>query len=62
MSKQRLPTRGLWAIFAMPAALALLAAVGLFAALLGDGGWDVLAWIGLGIPVAISFSALCRTR
>ncbi len=29
--------------------IALLASAGLFAALLGDGAWDALAWLGLGL-------------
>jgi hypothetical protein len=40
----------LWTVFAMPGFIALLGALGLFAALLGDGGWDALAWVGLGLP------------
>ncbi|QHB25672.1 hypothetical protein TCK1_326 [Pseudomonas monteilii] len=35
-------------IFAWPALIALLGALGLFAALLGDGWWDGLSWLGLG--------------
>ncbi|WP_277052479.1 hypothetical protein [Zestomonas thermotolerans] len=41
--------------FAIPGVLAMLGAVGLFAALLGDGGWDALAWIGLGLPALLGF-------
>lgn len=37
-------------IFAWPLLIALLSAIGLFAALLGDGAWDSLAWLGLGAP------------
>jgi hypothetical protein len=48
------------AVFGMPLAIGLLTAAGLFAALLGDDAWDVLAWVGLGIPVAISLVALRR--
>ena len=39
--------------FAIPAALGGLSAVGLFAALLGDGPWDALAWLGLGLPALL---------
>ncbi|BBK43507.1 hypothetical protein STVA_35270 [Allostella vacuolata] len=38
-------------IFAAPAAIALLSIVGLVAALLGDGVYDILSWIGLLVPV-----------
>lgn len=42
-----------WKVFTMPLVIALLSAAGLFAALLGDGPWDGLSWIGLGIPAVI---------
>lgn len=43
-----------WKVFGMPCLIALLGAAGLFAALLGDGPWDVLAWVGLALPVGYS--------
>ncbi|MGE8111737.1 hypothetical protein [Pseudomonas sp. NPDC086566] len=49
-------------IFAWPALIALLSAVGLFAALLGDGWWDSLAWLGLGISAALGLSGFWRRR
>jgi hypothetical protein len=39
---------GLWA---WPLALALLTALGLISALLGDGVWDVVSAVALGLPV-----------
>ena len=39
--------------FAIPALLAVLGAAGLFAALLGDGAWDALARLGLGLPAVL---------
>ena len=48
------------AVFGMPALIALLGAAGLFAALLGDGWWDALAWIGLGLPAWYSVRGFCR--
>lgn len=39
-----------WRIFAWPALIGALSALGLFAALLGDGVWDGLSWLGLGLP------------
>ncbi|WP_167066363.1 MULTISPECIES: hypothetical protein [unclassified Pantoea] len=47
-------------VFAWPAAIALLGALGLFAALLGDGAWDMLAWLGLGLPAWFSLRGLCK--
>jgi uncharacterized membrane protein len=41
----------LWQIFALPLLAAIASLVGLVAALLGDGWLNVLAWIGLAVPV-----------
>ena len=40
-------------VFAVPAVIAVASLVGLVGALLDDGAWDVVGWIGLGIPVAV---------
>jgi hypothetical protein len=45
--------RSLWKIFRWPLLLGLSSGVGLVSALLGDGVWDALSWITLGIPVAV---------
>ena len=47
-------------VFCVPLAIALVTGAGLFAALLGDGAWDVLSWIGLGIPTWISVRGLLK--
>lgn len=39
-------------MFAVPIVLGLLSAIGLTAALLGDGLWDALSWLALGVPIA----------
>ena len=39
-------------IWAMPILLAVLTVVGLVAALLGDGVWDLVSAVTLGAPVA----------
>jgi hypothetical protein len=44
--------RGL-AMWGWPVVLALLTAIGLLSALLGDGVWDAASWIALGIPTAV---------
>ena len=49
-----------WKVFALPLAIGLLGAAGLFAALLGDGAWDALSWIGLGIPAVIGIRGLLK--
>ena len=49
-----------WIVFSVPLAIGLVSAIGLFAALLGEGAWDALSWIGLGIPVWISVRGLLK--
>ena len=51
-----------WKAFGIPLGIGLLSAAGLFAALLGDGPWDSLSWVGLGIPAAIGMWALFKRR
>ena len=46
--------RSLWRVFAAPTAIALASSIGLVSALVGDGLMDVMAWLGLGIPVGVS--------
>jgi membrane protein implicated in regulation of membrane protease activity len=48
--------------FMLPGLIAVLSLAGLFAALLGDGWWDALAWIGLGLPALLSIWPLLRRR
>ena len=47
-------------VFSSPLAMGLVSVMGLFSALLGDEAWDVLSWIGLGIPVWISVRGLLK--
>ena len=49
-------------VFAMPLLIGLLIAFGLFAALLGDGWWDTLAWLGMGIAAVLSVRGLLVRR
>ncbi|WP_460144322.1 hypothetical protein [Pseudomonas sp. S2_A02] len=49
-----------WKVFATPTVIALLSAAGLFAALLGDGVWDALSWLGLGIPAVLALRGLLQ--
>jgi len=39
------------ALWGMPILLGVLTAVGLGAGLLGDGWWDLVSVVGLGVPV-----------
>ena len=49
-----------WKVFSVPLAIGIVSATGLFAALLGEGVWDALSWVGLGIPVWISVRGLLK--
>ncbi|RYE16626.1 MAG: hypothetical protein EOP51_25445 [Sphingobacteriales bacterium] len=40
-------------IWLAPIILGIVSAIGLLSALTGDGFWDVLSWITLGIPVIV---------
>lgn len=44
-------------IFVWPLAVGALSVAGLVAGLMGEGGWDWLAWTGLALPVAIAWRA-----
>lgn len=46
--------------FTLPLLLGLFSAIGLISALLGDGGWDAVAWLGLGLPAALGCWPLLR--
>lgn len=45
--------RTLRRIFAVPAIVAVLSAVGLVSALVGDGWWDIASWLTLTLPVVL---------
>jgi hypothetical protein len=49
-----------WRVWKWPFAIAGASAFGLVSALAGDGIWDALSWVALGVPVAISIVALRR--
>ncbi|MEB0048056.1 MULTISPECIES: hypothetical protein [unclassified Pseudomonas] len=51
-----------WKVFTLPTVIALFSAAGLFSALLGDGMWDALSWLGLGIPAAVALRGLLQRR
>jgi hypothetical protein len=52
--------RSLARIFAVPLLLAGLTAFGLAAALVGEGGWHVAAWLALLAPVATALWFVAR--
>lgn len=48
--------------FALPALIAAASLVGLASALIGDGPYDALSWLGLGAPVVAFAWALALRR
>lgn len=50
---KRSRTLSLGAIFFVPLIIALFSLIGLVAALLDDGVYDLLSWLGLTVPVAV---------
>ena len=56
-SRTALSTRQIWA---MPVVLTVLSSVALVIGLLADGLADVVAYVGLGIPVVIAGSHVIR--
>ena len=55
--RRRLSTLQVWRV---PILLAVLSALGLAAALVGDGPWDLLSWLALAAPVAACAWPLLR--
>jgi hypothetical protein len=47
--------RTLRQIFAAPIAVGVLSTIGLVAALVGDGVWDVVSWLSLAVPCVLYF-------
>jgi hypothetical protein len=45
--------RSLRAILLWPLVVALVSLIGLLAALVGDGAWDMLSWLTLAVPVLL---------
>lgn len=53
---------GLKAIFAVPLIVAALSLFGLVAALIGNGVWDGIGWLTLGVSVGVLGWALVARR
>jgi len=48
-------------VWLTPLILAVLSLIGLLSALTGDGVWDLLSWMTLGIPVVVMVWFLSRS-
>ncbi|CAN5810546.1 hypothetical protein BH09PSE5_BH09PSE5_18840 [soil metagenome] len=42
-----------WSLWGVPILMAVVSVIGLLSALLGDGAWDAVSWVGLGIPLVV---------
>jgi hypothetical protein len=51
-----------WTIYGAPTILAAVTCVGLLSGILGDGVWDTISWVGLGIPIAVLAWFVFRPR
>ncbi|MGY3530084.1 hypothetical protein [Bradyrhizobium sp. USDA 4452] len=54
--------RSLTQIFAAPLVIAIVSTVGLISALVGDGWWDAVSWVSLGLPVLLYLLFIWRRR
>jgi len=54
MTAERKPVNATRDIFLMPFLIGIISTAGLASALLGDGVWDTVSWITLGLPVAVA--------
>ena len=54
--------RTLTQIFAAPLVIAIVSTVGLISALVGDGWWDAVSWVALGLPVLLYLLFIWQRR
>lgn len=54
--------RSLTQTFAAPLVIAIVSTVGLISALVGDGWWDAVSWVALGLPVLLYLLFIWRRR
>jgi len=51
-----------WKIWTTPILIGVFSLVGLVAALTGDGLWDLVSWLTLGLPVVMTVWFLGKMR
>lgn len=61
-TRRKAGARSFWQIFGAPAALCLLSCIGLLAALIGDGVFDITSWLMLSLPVCLILWHLNRRQ
>ncbi len=62
MNPHKVPRRTLAQIFAVPLLVAVMSGTGLISALIGDGVWDALSWLMLGMPICLCLAFLYRRK
>lgn len=51
-----------WKVWGLPIIIGILSAIGLVSALTGDGLYDLLSWLTLGIPVVLAVWYLIKPK
>ncbi|CAG5072364.1 hypothetical protein DYBT9623_04129 [Dyadobacter sp. CECT 9623] len=51
-----------WKVWGLPVIIGILSAIGLLSALTGDGFYDLLSWLTLGIPVILTIRYLMTAK
>ncbi|MCF2493079.1 MULTISPECIES: hypothetical protein [Dyadobacter] len=51
-----------WKVWGLPIIIGILSAIGLLSALTGDGFYDLLSWLTLGIPVVLAVWYLVKPK
>ena len=51
-----------WKVWGLPIIIGILSAIGLVSALTGDGFYDLLSWLTLGIPVVLAVWYLVKPK
>jgi hypothetical protein len=61
MSRPLLTKSSTRKIYTLPTVIAVVSGVGLVFALLGDGIWDIMSWLAVGLPLGIAAWVWSRT-
>ena len=51
-----------WKVWGTPVIIGILSAIGLFSALTGDGFYNLVSWLTLGFPVAVTIWFLVKKK
>jgi hypothetical protein len=57
MRRHATPPQGKWRIFRWPLGIGCASAIGLVSALIGDGLFDLVSWITLGLTIIVMIAA-----